>query len=892
MGRAHRVASRRDVVPTLTTLVRDAASGRSPSTVVVTAGSGTGKSRVVQELVGQSPVPARVVAGGLGSMHEAYGVASRLVGVDLPEPVPADAPERLLAGLDELAARGPQLLVVDDVHRVDAATLALLERVAGSARDLRLALVLTREPTPERAFLSRILRRDDCVELELPPLDALDLDGLVREHLGRWPGPRLRGVLSGASPLEALTVLDDLDAQLVRDGETVEVSERSGHPAAAAAMSERVARLDGRPREAARALAVLGTSASVEDLAALLTTDPVTIVEPLQSLIDDHILAFDEHGRVAFTHEAWLSAVYAAIAPPMRGVLHRAAADRVQPARRPHHLVAAGASADEVLAGLSRATEPLGHAPAVEADLLDEVAGFVEPDVDSAGELAVRRARALARSGQFRRAQEVAQAALPGVRDTTVYSGLMRVLIFSFSTRADLPGVMKVLDETLQLPLPDRVRRVVSEHRASMSILGGLEPVPERPLGPDLESLTLNGVAAEVFRTYLLGELPRSLEYAWEASRRLGTGDVDADEGGSADIWPPIVELADRGPRAARTALREVVRLREERGERWQAAPHQLVEGNIEMLSGNLADAAATLDTGLELAATVEMGWVSQAVGIRALIDVVRGSLAEAEARLDLWEAEDRPLQFGQPQPMLARVLLLEAQRRYDAAAELAGTAWKHAVSNRLRTWMVLAAPELCRVALRSARPDLLASIGDGLRDVRRPPSPAATAPLMLAEALIGDPTRLAGHSAAAAERAQGLGDRYVELLAREEAAVATAVHGDRKDARALAAEALEVASGCGADGVAVRISGRLRAAGVRLGSTAPRSRPTSGWESLTPTEQLVVEQVAAGRTGPEIAQRLNISPRTVQTHVSHVLTKLGLSHRVELAAAAATRLA
>ena len=99
----------------------------------------------------------------------------------------------------------------------------------------------------------------------------------------------------------------------------------------------------------------------------------------------------------------------------------------------------------------------------------------------------------------------------------------------------------------------------------------------------------------------------------------------------------------------------------------------------------------------------------------------------------------------------------------------------------------------------------------------------------MLAEALIGDPTQLAGRSATAAERAQGLGDRWVELLAREEAAVATAVHGDRKDARALAAEALEVASGCGADGVAVRISGRLRAAGVRLGSTAPRSRPTSG---------------------------------------------------------------
>jgi DNA-binding CsgD family transcriptional regulator len=582
--------------------------------------------------------------------------------------------------------------------------------------------------------------------------------------------------------------------------------------------------------------------------------------------------------------------VYVAIPAPMRGVLHRAAADRVQPSRRPHHLVSAGAPAAEVLADLTSAMEPLGHAPAVEADVLDEVVGAVEPDHDTAGQLAVRRARALARSGQFRRAQEVAQAALPGVRDPAVYSGLMRVVIFSHSTRADIPGVMKVLDETLQLPLSDRVRRVVSEHRALMSILGGTGPVPDRPLSPDPMSLTINGLGAEVLRTYLVGDLPQALEYAWEASRRLGTPDVDADEGGSADIWPPIVELMHHGPEAARTALREVVRLREERGEHWQTAPHQLVEGSIEMQAGRLPDAAATLDTGLELAATVEMGWVSQAVGIRAQIDVVCGALAEAEARLDHWEAEERPRQFGQPQPALARVLLLEAQRRYDAAAELALTVWKRATSYHLRTWMVPAAPELCRVAVRAASAGLLAAVGEGLRDVRRPPSPAAAPALRLAEAMVGDPARLAREAGAAADGAQTLGDRYVELLAREEAAVATAVLGDRKDARQLAARALTLASDCGADGVAARISGRLRAAGVRLGSTAPRSRPTSGWESLTPTEKLVVEQVAAGRTGPEIAQRLNISPRTVQTHVSHVLTKLGLSHRVELAAAAAAR--
>src|SRR5262245_40233988 len=345
MGRARRVASRRDVLPTLLSLVHDATSGRPPSTVVLTASAGSGKSRVVRDLLPVSPVPSRLVGADLGSIHDPYGVARRLLDVPLPEPVPHDARDRLLGGLDDLAATGPQRLVVDGVHRADAATLSLRERVAGSARDLRLALVLTRAPTPERAFLGRILARGDCVELDLPPLDALDLDGLVREQTGCWPGPRLRRLLGGASPLEALTFLDALGPHLTRDAGVVEVSAGAAGPVAGGVVSGRVAGLEGPPREAARALAVLGTSASLEDVAALLTADPVTLVEPLQSLIDERIAAFDAGGEVAFTHEAWRSAVYDAIPPPMRGVLHRAAVDRVQPARRPHHLVSAGAPA-------------------------------------------------------------------------------------------------------------------------------------------------------------------------------------------------------------------------------------------------------------------------------------------------------------------------------------------------------------------------------------------------------------------------------------------------------------------------------------------------------------------------------------------------------------------
>ncbi len=66
------------------------------------------------------------------------------------------------------------------------------------------------------------------------------------------------------------------------------------------------------------------------------------------------------------------------------------------------------------------------------------------------------------------------------------------------------------------------------------------------------------------------------------------------------------------------------------------------------------------------------------------------------------------------------------------------------------------------------------------------------------------------------------------------------------------------------------------------------RKRPTSGWDSLTPTERDVVRLVSEGLANNDIATRLFVSPRTVQTHLTHVYSKLGLSSRVHLAQEAA----
>jgi DNA-binding CsgD family transcriptional regulator len=108
---------------------------------------------------------------------------------------------------------------------------------------------------------------------------------------------------------------------------------------------------------------------------------------------------------------------------------------------------------------------------------------------------------------------------------------------------------------------------------------------------------------------------------------------------------------------------------------------------------------------------------------------------------------------------------------------------------------------------------------------------------------------------------------------------------GRHEEARPLYDEAQAMYERMGAVRHSRRAAARVRALGVHRGVKGPRRRPRTGARSLTATEARVFELVRAGRTNGEIAQRLFISRRTVETHVSHVLGKLGVANRRELAA-------
>jgi DNA-binding CsgD family transcriptional regulator len=241
-----------------------------------------------------------------------------------------------------------------------------------------------------------------------------------------------------------------------------------------------------------------------------------------------------------------------------------------------------------------------------------------------------------------------------------------------------------------------------------------------------------------------------------------------------------------------------------------------------------------------------------------------------------------------------ARALVTEAQGQEDAALRMLTKAWEQCSGAGVVAEYPVISPDLVRMAIAGRERLLAEQVTVAVETLAATAEVASVkgAALRCRGLLDSDPAALL--EAVAAYR---LSPRKRELaLACEDAAVALIAAGRGTDARPLAEEALRAYHSFDACRDVQRALRRLR--GIGQGEVAgeeiirqrtDRSKASSGsggWESLTRAEVKMADLVAKGLSNPEIARRLFISRRTVQSHVSHALEKLGLSSRVELAVA------
>ena len=100
----------------------------------------------------------------------------------------------------------------------------------------------------------------------------------------------------------------------------------------------------------------------------------------------------------------------------------------------------------------------------------------------------------------------------------------------------------------------------------------------------------------------------------------------------------------------------------------------------------------------------------------------------------------------------------------------------------------------------------------------------------------------------------------------------------------------VEIYEFLGATADVQRILSVFRRHGIRRGPHSKHRKAESGWDSLTPMEEKVAAFVGEGLSNPEIAERLVLSRRTVGTHVSHILKKLSVASRADIARESALR--
>ncbi|PZS24428.1 MAG: LuxR family transcriptional regulator [Pseudonocardiales bacterium] len=371
---------------------------------------------------------------------------------------------------------------------------------------------------------------------------------------------------------------------------------------------------------------------------------------------------------------------------------------------------------------------------------------------------------------------------------------------------------------------------------------------------------------------------------------------------------------ADHAVALARAALAGG-QLAPERSAIWVAIHTLVVTDHLDEAQRHLHQA---LDTAIKRGLLFPIGPIR---GYLARVALLRGDLPQAQEHVDLGTAAASVPHFALPLLHSTAVhLMLEHGRlaEADAVVEAGVLSGSRQPRSFFHLWLLDA-----RARLRAAQGDTEAALTDAMccgrlyaqwGSPRMPDVPwrlrAAEALLDLgdrdrAASLVDDESQLAQaftvsrHIAVALRSAALLGgtaearrllQEAVDLLqdgpARLELA-RTLEHlgerhlqdGDRRSGREATRRAAELALECHATAMVDRLRARLTAGGGR----PPRLR-VSGVHALTPSERQVAQLTASALTNRQIAERLFVTEKTVEAHLSRVYRKMGVSSRTQLA--------
>ncbi len=920
----------------LTGLVREVARGHG-SAVLIEGEPGIGKSVLVRAVTTTASEAGCDVFWGAGDeLGQALPLLPFLDGLQVREPsvnprrdtivrllrgevttgpgtdVPAVLAEQLLALVAEQCAVRPTVLVIDDLQWADQATITLWGRLARSARKVPLLLIGMTRPAPHRDDVLALRRVvDDTTRLQLAGLTEAAVTHLVTALAGGRPDDNLLRLANGAAgnPLyvtELMAALVHGSRLTITEAGNAGVASDSVPGSLSAVIAHRVGFVAGPVREMLQAAALLGADFAVSDLAIVLGRSVADLVPAVDEACAVGMLAESSHG-LAFRHPLIRAALYDEMPALVRAAWHHAAG---------RALSEAGAAPDRVARQLLRAAdgdpaEPadewmldwlsqtadllVSQAPRVAAELLNRAVAGSPPGSVRHGWLASRLAEALYRTGDTAQAEQVANQALEHATEPDLLVDLHWTLAQCQMVAGLSAESLATLDRALASPgisARHRARLLVLAARTH-SYLGEVETAGHvatsaLAAADEAEDNWASGWALHVLTlvTTVRGHMTDALPLFDRALTVTQADPALTDLRLLLQINQAVTLGCLDQYEQAFTAARQACHLADQVGTTIRLAQAHGAVGLLLFETGQWDDALAEMESLAENLKAPSVACCS--LGIAAVICFHRGEVDAA--RRHLAAAAPYAERMGH---RLVRELALAYSLDHEQADALPEALAALTAGSADKTEDVGEIEHLLADAVRLAIEADDLSTARALTDHAAALAAESEIPHRQANALYcgGLLDRDGGRLLVAAER-YGVAGPLQRAKALEAAAGHFLDAGDRGQARTAFTEAVEVYNFLGAAGDVSRLQATFRAHGIRRGPHAKHRRARSGWDSLTATEIKIAAFVEEGLSNPEIAARLLLSRRTVATHVSHILKKLDVNSRTDIAREAALRTA